>query len=54
VIWSAICRGAIAHSADTDFTGVNVRSKPAIALAVEREFRAMKEDSSRGSFGARP
>ena len=54
MICSATCRGAIAHSADTDLTGVNVRSKPAIALVVERELRAMNEDSSRGSFGARP
>ena len=51
VICSATCRGAIAHSADTDLTGVNVRSNPAIALVVERELRAMNEDSSRGSFG---
>ena len=47
-------RGAIAHNADTDLTGVNVRSNPATALVAGRECRAMNEDSSRGSFGARP
>ena len=35
-------------------TGVNVRSNPATAVVACRECRAMNEDSSRGSFGARP
>ena len=33
-------RGAIAHSVDTDFTGVNVRSYPATAVVACREMRA--------------
>ena len=54
MIWSATSCGAIAQSVDTDLTGVKVRSNPAIAEVVERELRAMNDDSSRGSFGARP
>ena len=39
---------------DTDFTGLNVRSKPATAFASGRDSRATKPDSSRWSIGARP
>ena len=46
--------GAIAHSADTDFTGVKVRSYPATEVVSWRVPRAMKPVSSRGSSGGRP
>ena len=46
--------GAIAHSADTDFTGVKVRSYPATEVVSRRLPRAMKPLSSRGSSGGRP
>ncbi len=52
-IWSATSLGAIAHNADTDFTGVKLKSNPATAVVAAREWRAMNEDSSRGSFGGR-
>jgi len=52
-IWVATSRGAIAHNADTDLTGVKVRSNPATAVVAAREWRAMNEDSSRGLRGGR-
>ena len=57
--WAASIRlatsgGAIAHNADTDLTGVKVRSKPATAVVAARECRAMNEDSSRGFRAGRP
>lgn len=47
-------RGATAHNADTDFTGVNVKSKPATAVVFCRPTFATHPDSSRSSAGARP
>ena len=44
----------MAHNADTDLTGVKVRSNPATAVVAAREWRAMKEDSSRGFRAGRP
>lgn len=53
-IFSATCKGAIARSADTLLTGLNVMSNPATAAELGRELRATHPDSSRVSSGARP
>ena len=53
-ICSATSSGATAHSADTDFTGENVRSYPATAVVACREIRARYPARSRSSTGARP
>nr|WP_236567513.1 hypothetical protein [Nocardia sp. CY41] len=52
-IFSAIPRGAIAHSVDTDFAGENVRSTAARAVLGGRRFRAIHPDNSVSVFGAR-
>ncbi len=46
--------GAIAHSADTDFTGEKVRSYPATAVCSGREEAARKPENSAASTGSRP
>ncbi len=50
---AAIDGSASAHSADTDFTGENVRSKPATAVVCGRDSRATSPASSRASWGSR-
>lgn len=53
-IFAAISDGATAQSAETDFTGLNVRSNPATAVCRGREYLASAADSSRADAGSRP
>jgi hypothetical protein len=53
-IFVATSGGAIAHNAETDLTGLNVRSNPATAVCRGREYFANAVDSSCAVAGSRP
>ena len=52
--WPATSGGASAHSAETDFTGLKVRSYPATGTCAGRDAAARKPVSSASSRGGRP
>ena len=51
---AAVAGSANAHRVDTDLTGENVRSNPAIAVVCGRDNYAIRPASSRASTGSRP